>query len=80
MEEKESEEDAVIAMLQETRATNYCDPSFNADGHALYRVKSSIPEYDVKNPGPIRWVRFIMNGHFITGQIGCMLAVVASFS
>jgi hypothetical protein len=52
----QSEEDTVIAMLQETRATNYCDPKFAADPKALYRDTSIIPEYDANAPGPIRWV------------------------
>jgi hypothetical protein len=43
-------------MLQDTRATNYCDPVFTADPSSLYRDAEFIPEYD-KVPGAIRWVR-----------------------
>jgi hypothetical protein len=44
-------------MLQETRATNYCDPKFGADAGSLYRDKAAVPEYDAQGPGPIKWVR-----------------------
>ena len=43
-------------MLQETRATNYCDNSFGADGSSLYRDPNFVPDYYAKAPGPVRWV------------------------
>ena len=43
-------------MLQETRATNYCDNSFGADGSSLYRDPNFVPAYYAKAPGPVRWV------------------------
>jgi hypothetical protein len=52
-----SEEDAVIDMLQETRATNYCDNAFGADATSLYRDPNFVPAYDASAPGPVRWVR-----------------------
>jgi hypothetical protein len=53
---EQSEEDRIIAMLQDTRATNYCDSGFSADPTSLYRDPEFVPEYD-KVPQAIRWVR-----------------------
>jgi hypothetical protein len=47
----------VIDMLQETRATNYCDNAFGADATSLYRDPNFVPAYDASAPGPVRWVR-----------------------
>ena len=54
---EQTEEDTIIAMLQETRATNFCDPKFTADNNSLYRDSNYVPDYDAHAPGPIRWVR-----------------------
>jgi hypothetical protein len=53
---EQTEEDTIIAMLQETRATNFCDPKFTADNNSLYRDSNYVPDYDAHAPGPIRWV------------------------
>eukprot|EP00614_Pseudopedinella_elastica_P035179 CAMPEP_0172642666 /NCGR_PEP_ID=MMETSP1068-20121228/233240_1 /TAXON_ID=35684 /ORGANISM="Pseudopedinella elastica, Strain CCMP716" /LENGTH=50 /DNA_ID=CAMNT_0013456537 /DNA_START=71 /DNA_END=220 /DNA_ORIENTATION=- len=44
----QTEEERIILMLQETRASNYCDPKFPADSTALYRDPNFIPAYDSK--------------------------------
>ena len=51
------EEDQIIAMLAETRATNYCDGVFPATDESLYRNVQFVPDYDSAAPGPVRWVR-----------------------
>jgi hypothetical protein len=56
MADETTEEDKIIVMLQETRATNYCDPKFPADASSLYRDRTVVPDYDAKFPGTIRWV------------------------
>jgi hypothetical protein len=51
------EEDQIIAMLAETRASNYCDGVFPAAEESLYRNVQFVPDYDTAAPGPVRWVR-----------------------
>lgn len=60
---EQSEEDRIIAMLQDTRATNYCDSGFSADPTSLHRDPEFVPEYD-KVPQAIRWVTYIKKLYF----------------
>ena len=58
MEWERTQEDEIIAMLHETGATNYCDPSFAPSDESLYRNPQFPAEYDATaNSGPLRWLR-----------------------
>lgn len=69
-------------MLQETRATNYCDAAFGADPKALYRDPNFVPAYDASAPGPVRWVRAEREcerphgGGYVTGARGAVGATL----